>query len=68
MENGVIKVYKFKRRIICYIRHYNGVFSTCTGKPSDAGCISWTYNNMEEAEYTAKEYFHNRTHLNILNQ
>lgn len=47
MKNGVIKTYKQDRKIICYIKHYNGVFTTCTGKPSDA-------------EFTANEYFNNR--------
>lgn len=61
MENGVIKTYKNGRRIICYITHYNGIFSACTGKPSDASCISWRYDNLSEAEFTANEYFNNRT-------
>ena len=61
MSNGVIKTYKQCRRIICYITHYDGVFSACTGKPSDACCISWIYDNFEDAEFTANEYFENRT-------
>ena len=61
MSNGIIKTYKQGRRIICYITHYNGVFSACTGKPSDVCCISWKYDNLLDAELTANEYFENRT-------
>lgn len=61
MSNGIIKTYKKGRRIICYITHYNGVFSTCTGKPSDACCISWKYDNLEDAEFAANEYLNNVT-------
>ena len=63
MSNGIVKTYKKGRVIICYITYYNGVFSACTGKPSDACCISWKYNNLEDAEFTAKEYFDNRTNF-----
>ena len=39
----------------------NGV--VCTGKPSDNCCITWSYDNIEAAEFTAKEYFDNRTNF-----
>lgn len=53
MGNGAIKTYKKGRKIICYITHYK--------KPSDASCISWRYDNLLDAEFTANEYFNNRT-------
>lgn len=53
MENGVIKTYKKGRSIICYIRHYNGKYTACTGKPSDPCCLSWNYDNIGDAENTA---------------
>lgn len=61
MTNGIIKTFKKSRRIICYITHYNGIFSACTGKPSDACCLAWKYDNLADAEATANEYFINRT-------
>lgn len=61
MKNGILKTYKSGKRIICYITFFNGTFSTCTGKPSDAECICWKYDNLEEAKKTANEYFLNRT-------
>lgn len=58
----IIKTYKNKRRIICYIiQTAAGAFKVCTGKPSDSECISWKYNTLEEAESTAEEYFINYT-------
>lgn len=59
----VTKLYKKGRRIICYIKQSGGEFIVCTGKPSDACCISWHYDNIESAEFTAKEYFDNRTNF-----
>lgn len=63
MENGVIKTYKQSRRIICYITHYNGVFTACTGKPSDATCIGWKCDNLDKAISLAEEYFDNITNF-----
>lgn len=57
----IVKSYKHKRRIICYIRQDKDKFSVCTGKPSDISCLSWEYKNLTDAEKTAKEYFMNYT-------
>lgn len=58
-------LYKKGRRIICYITEYNGVYSVKTGKPSDNCCLSWYYDNLKDAEFTAKEFFNNVTNLKI---
>ena len=51
------------KQIICYISYESTQIRVCTGKPSDATCLSWSYPNTEEgltqAEETAKEYFEN---------
>lgn len=52
-----VTTYKFNGKIKCYIRHYENKHIVCTGKPSDATCISWTYDNLEDAKFTATEYF-----------
>jgi hypothetical protein len=58
----IIKTYKHKSRIVCYIEQTeSGQFKTCTGKPSDTSRIAWTYNTLKEAEITATEYFNNYT-------
>lgn len=58
----ILKTYKHKRRVVCYIEQTQaGQFKACTGKPSDATRISWTYNTQAEAEATAQEYFNNYT-------
>ena len=57
------KLYKKGRRIICYIKQSGDKFIVCTGKPSDDCCITWSYDNIEAAEFTAKEYFDNRTNF-----
>lgn len=58
----ILKTYKHKRRVVCYIEQTQaGQFKTCTGKPSDASRIAWTYNTQAEAESTAQEYFNNYT-------
>lgn len=58
----IIKTYKRNRRVVCYIEQtQSGQFKACTGKPSDASRIAWTYNTFEEAEATATEYFNNYT-------
>ena len=56
-----ITTYKHDKKTICHIKHYENKHIVCTGKPSDASCISWTYTDKSEAEKTAKEYFENRT-------
>ena len=61
----VIKTYKYKRCIICYIREDNGLLTVCTGKPSDPFCISWKYKNIKDAELTANEYLKNYTRIEI---
>jgi len=60
-----ITYFRHNKKIVCYIKSYENKHVACTGKPSDASCIGWTYNTFEEAEFTAKEYFNNRT--NFLN-
>ena len=57
----VLKTFKKGRRIICYILKDGSCFRAMTGKPSDASCIGWTYDNYSDAEKTAKEYFENYT-------
>ena len=58
----IVKTYKHKSRIVCYIEQTtSGQFKTCTGKPSDANRIAWTYNTRAEAEATATEYLNNYT-------
>jgi len=59
------KLFKHNRKTVCYIEQYKDKFHVKTGKPSDASCISWTYDNLNDAETTATEYFNNRT--NFLN-
>ena len=54
-------LFKHNKKIICYIKCYENKFIVCTGKPSDATSIGWTYNNIEDAKFTANEYFNNRT-------
>ena len=55
----IYKTYKNKNKIICYITKNNNVFKVCTGKPSDASCLSWQYSTEFEAIATATEYFTN---------
>ena len=57
--------YKKAKKIICYIKETSNGFMVCTGKPSDVCCISWNYDNLDDAKFTANEYFNNRT--NFLN-
>ena len=58
-----VELFKKGKKVICYIKHYEDKHIVCTGKPSDATCIGWTYSNKEEAANTAKEYFQNRTQM-----
>ena len=55
----MIKAYRYNRRIICYIRQVGTGYKVCTGKPSDACCISWKYASFEEAKRTAEEFYNN---------
>lgn len=56
----IIRTYKHKNKIICYItENQNGTFNVCTGKPSDASCLSWQYKTIYEAMATATEYMAN---------
>lgn len=59
----IAKIYRHKRRIICYIRQEKDKFFVCTGKPSDISCLSWEYKSLTDAENTAKEYFMNYTNF-----
>jgi hypothetical protein len=56
-------LYKKDKKIICYIKQNSNGFIVCTGKPSDATCVSWQYDNLKDAEFTANEYFNNRTNF-----
>lgn len=58
-----ITTYKQGKKIVCYIKHYDKKHIVCTGKPSDLSCLSWQYDNIEDAEKTANEYFINRTNF-----
>ena len=53
------KLYKYKNRIICYIMQSDNLWKVCTGKPSDAACLCWKYDNYMDAEKTASEYYNN---------
>lgn len=57
----IIKLYKNKRKVVCYIRFYENTntYIVCTGKPSDYSCICWSYDNLTSAENTANEYVSN---------
>lgn len=59
----MIKTFKLKNRIVCYIVHYGNTWRVCTGKPSDRECLSWCYDNLPAAEATAVEYYNN--YINI---
>ena len=55
-------ILKYGKKTICYIDEYdNGTFKVKTGKPSDAVCISWTYESRENAVASAVESFNNYT-------
>lgn len=38
-------------------------YNVCTGKPSDSECISWSYENLDDAIVTATEFFNNYTNI-----
>ena len=59
----IIKIFKKKRKIICYVLKDSKGFHTFTGKPSDACCIGWHYDNFKDAMKTATEYFENYTRI-----
>ena len=50
---------KIGRRIVCYIVKETGQYRVCTGKPSDATCLSWTYDELNEARRTFTELLKN---------
>ena len=56
---AIYRTYKNKNKIICYITENNGIYKVCTGKPSDASCLSWQYKTEFEAIATATEFFTN---------
>lgn len=63
----IIKTYKAGHKILCYIKQSGeNKFVVCTGKPSDAFCISWVYDNFRDAERTAEEYFLNSQNIKTL--
>ena len=56
----MLTLFKHKNRIICYVRQISETkFTTCTGKPSDVSCISWNYDNKQDALFTANEFLNN---------
>lgn len=57
----IIKTFRNKRKIICYITQDSERFTVSTGKPSDMECLSWKYDNLVEAEATAHEFFERMT-------
>ena len=59
----MIKLFKKKRKIICYVFKDSKGFHTFTGKPSDPYTIGWHYENLDEALKTAEEYFENYTRI-----
>ena len=62
----IIKQWKNKRKIVCYMcKTSKGTYKVCTGKPSDVQCISWEYNNMQDATFTGNEYFNNVTNIQL---
>lgn len=58
-------LFKKGRRIICFIDIMPDKIKVRTGKPSDATCISWTYqpSELEKAKATATEFFNNYTNI-----
>lgn len=63
-KRSIIKRYKKRGRVICYITQSlistgKTIFKVHTGKPSDASCLVWTYDNLNDAEKTAQEYHDN---------
>lgn len=57
---NIIKTFRRGRKIVGYISaNRNGTYNFCTGKPSDAGCISWNHPTIEQAESNAADYFSN---------
>jgi hypothetical protein len=59
----VIKYFRCNRIIVCYIRKNGAKYNVCTGKPSDSECISWSYENLDDAIVTATEFFNNYTNI-----
>lgn len=59
----IIELLKHNKKIICYITLTNNKYIVCTGKPSDASCLNWSYDSLQAAELTAHEYFNNYTSI-----
>ena len=62
----LVETFKHNKKIVCYISKYNSNFTNyqdkyvlSTGKPSDKNCLSWNYENLTDAQNTAKEYLKN---------
>lgn len=59
----MIKIFKKKRKIVCYVFKDSAGFHTFTGKPSDTSAIGWHYENLNDALKTAEEYLENYTRI-----
>jgi len=66
----LIETFKHNKKIVCYISKYNSNFTNyedkfvlSTDKPSDRTCLSWNYENLEDAKKIAIEYVNNFTEL-----
>ena len=59
MKKNIIKEYKKGCVTICYIQKEKDLYIVRTGKPSDSCCISWRYNDLDEAIFTAQDYYGN---------
>lgn len=57
----VIKRFKHNKRTVCYIEQQREKFYVKTGNPSDVSSMAWIYDNYEDAEFTANEFFNNFT-------
>lgn len=59
------ELWKNGRRIVCWIEkifsddYKSEKYRVHTGKPSDATCLAWDYNNYQDAERQAWSYFMN---------
>tara|TARA_R110002020_G_scaffold334555_2_gene549800 strand:- start:10217 stop:10426 length:210 start_codon:yes stop_codon:yes gene_type:complete len=66
----IIEKFKHNNKTICYISKYNSNFTNnedkfvvSTGKPSDRSCLSWNYENLQDAKNTANKYVKNYSEL-----
>lgn len=62
-EFPVIKLYKYNRKIIGFIRKTTHGFEFCTGKPSDREGLTWQYTKLTDAIKTGNEYYNNHVKL-----